>query len=247
MDRDGDRSAGFAALAGFPSDIVPNVGVATPDVWPSGRKVVDEHRPCHDVFIVHDGWLAAFRQLADGGRQILNFWLPGDVGGIELLACRTAPFSVCTITPCRISRLRRSTLLKACEGDELVRTALAATCRNSLMLREHLVSLGRRTAFASIAHLLLELAMRSDGGIAREQSALLPLTQVEIADATGLTAAYVGRQCGIMRERGFLTHDRSGLQLHNIQKLMRMVQFDPDYRALCRATPAAASLFAALA
>jgi CRP-like cAMP-binding protein len=194
------------------------------ELHPARRKLVQEGRRCDELFVVHSGWLVAFRQLADGGRQIFNFWLPGEVCGVEFIACRTAPYCLATLMPCRLSRVSRERL----DASSATGAALAAlACRNSLILRERIVSLGRRSAFVRIVHLLLELTLRS-----RQLSGAdwpLPLTQLEVADSTGLTVSYVNRILRLMRDRGQLEMSRDGLRLIDADGLMRVVGFSRAY------------------
>ena len=194
------------------------------EILPARRKLLQEGRRCDELFVVHRGWLVAFRQLPDGGRQIFNFWLPGEICGAELIAIRTAPYCVATMTACHLSRLSREILAKR-EADTSIALA-ALACRTSLILRERIVGLGRRSAPVRVAHLLLELTHRCRNGAGDE---LLPLTQLEVADSTGLTETYVNRIFRIMRDRGQLEVSREGLRLLDAARLMREVQFNPAY------------------
>ena len=54
-----------------------------------------------------------------------------------------------------------------------------------------MVSLGRRSAFLRVAYLLLELTLRQRKAEGSHQ--LLPLSQLEVADSTGLTSVYVNQ------------------------------------------------------
>jgi CRP-like cAMP-binding protein len=195
------------------------------EAMPARRKLLQEGRRCDELFVVHRGWLVAFRQLPDGGRQIFNFWLPGEVCGVEFIAIQTAPFCVATLTACQLSRVPRDAVARR---DIETSSALAAlACRNSLILRERIVGLGRRTAPVRVAHLLLELTCRSRIGSGCNEP--LPLTQLEVADSTGLTATYVNRIFRMMRDRGQIEMSREGLRLLDVPRLMREVRFNPAY------------------
>ena len=69
--------------------------------------MIDENRPCDDLFIVLSGWLSEYRQLGDGGRQILNFRLPGEVTAVECLLQKTALHSAAAITHCAVAPVSR--------------------------------------------------------------------------------------------------------------------------------------------
>jgi CRP-like cAMP-binding protein len=195
------------------------------EAQPARRKLVQEGRRCNELFVVHQGWLVAFRQLPDGGRQIFNFWPSGEVCGAEFIAIRTAPFCVATMTACRLSRVPLESV--ASRDIDTSRALAALACRNSLILRERIVGLGRRSAPVRVAHLLLELTYRCRSGSGLDEP--LPLTQLEVADSTGLTATYVNRIFRMMRDRGQLEMSREGLRLLDVGKLMGEVQFNPSY------------------
>jgi CRP-like cAMP-binding protein len=207
------------------------------ETLPPRRKLVQAGRRCDELFVIHSGWLVAFTQLSDGGRQIFNFWLPGEVFGVEFIAFRTAPYCVASMTACRIARVSREAVANTAGNAGTALAALA--CSNSLMLRERIVSLGRRNAVSRVVHLLLELTLR--GRIASGSDDPLPLTQLEVADSTGLTATYVNRIFRRMRDRGQLDVSRHGLRLLDVDTLMREVQFNRAYLGgePCIPTPAA--------
>jgi CRP-like cAMP-binding protein len=195
------------------------------EALPPRRKVVQEGRRCDQLFIVDTGWLVAFRQLPDGGRQIFNFWLPGEVCGVELIACPTAPYCVATMTECRLWRMSRETIAR--RDFDLSDALTALACRNSLILRERIVGLGRRSAHVRVVHLLLELTYRRRWVCGFDEP--LPLTQLEVADSTGLTETYVNRIFKRLRNRDQLAVSREGLRLLDPSTLMREVQFNPAY------------------
>ena len=67
-------------------------------------------------------------------------------------------------------------------------------------------------------------------GLTRGETTVpLPLTQLEIADSTGLTAPYVNRIFKTLRERGFLKVSKEGCELQQTEKLMKLVEFRPNY------------------
>ena len=71
------------------------------------------------------------------------------------------------------------------------------------VFREWMVGLGRRSAYARIAHLLCEMGLRLQAvGLAQNGSYDLPVTQMELADALGLTTVHVNRTLQQLRRRG---------------------------------------------
>ena len=58
--------------------------------------VSGSHHDC--IYFNHDGWLARYKILRKGCRQILDFILPGQVFGLPACLFPHAPYSIVTIT-----------------------------------------------------------------------------------------------------------------------------------------------------
>jgi CRP-like cAMP-binding protein len=198
------------------------------------RKLIDEGKPCGHLFILKSGWLAEFRQLRDGGRQILNFRLPGDIVGIECLAYRTALHSTVALTRCQVAQLPPADFERIQREFPRLATALfLMTLREGAILHEWEVRLGRRLAFSRIAHLLLELErrLRNRGLVAEEDRDIMPfpLTQQDIADCTGLSVPYVNRNLQRMRDEGFIRLGDRKLEMLDRPGLAKAAGFAPEY------------------
>lgn len=77
------------------------------------------------------------------------------------------------------------------------------TLADAAIYREWVVNIGRRPAPSWIAHLLCGLVARQRAlGLTRDHNCRLPLTQVELADATGLTPVHVNRTLQHLRAEG---------------------------------------------
>jgi len=180
---------------------------------------------------VASGWLSEFRQLPDGGRQILNFRLPGEVTGVECLLYKTALHSVAALTHCSVAPVSREAFEDTQrQFPRLASAFLLSSLRDSVILQERAVNLGRRAAFPRIAHLLLELERRlRNSGLATENSVPFPLKQQDIADCTGLTTPYVNRVLQQMRGMGLISIGEESLEILNSGELARAAGFRPDY------------------
>ncbi|MGE5537548.1 MAG: Crp/Fnr family transcriptional regulator [Gemmatimonas sp.] len=194
---------------------------------PAHRQVICDGRSCNEVFIAVSGWLAAYKQLRDGGRQILALRLSGDFIGIECLAYRVAPYSVATLTPCLVAPISRTTIDDMLRRfPRLAETLMLAASYNTAQLQQFAVSLGRRDAFSRIAHLLTELTLRLTAAGAERR---VPLTQQDIADCTGLTTPYVNRILKRMREAGLVCLDRHALTVVSLEAMAQAGGFRPEY------------------
>jgi CRP-like cAMP-binding protein len=79
------------------------------------------------------------------------------------------------------------------------------------VFREWVVNVGRREAYGRIAHLLCEVYVRLRAvGLANGQSYLMPVTQAELGDATGMSTVHVNRTLQELRRDGLISTPRSG-------------------------------------
>lgn len=93
-----------------------------------------------------------------------------------------------------------------------------------------MVNVGRRNAYARLAHLLCELFVKMRAlGIAKEQSYTFPMTQAEIGDATGLSTVHVNRTLQELRDDGFIRTVGREMIIENWEGLQVVGEFDPRY------------------
>ncbi|GGD37710.1 hypothetical protein GCM10011335_45570 [Aureimonas glaciei] len=109
----------------------------------------------------------------------------------------------------------------------LATAVLWAASPDEAMLVEHLVGIGRRDAKKRTAHFLLELGARLKlVGLGSTQGYACPLSQYLLADALGLSAVHVNR---VLREDGLATFQNGQVEIHDLDGLMRLADFDKSY------------------
>ena len=129
---------------------------------PAGTELVHERQAGHQAFILLDGWACAYKLVLDGGRQVIDFAIPGDVMGLRSVLLRTSDHSFSALTDIVVAEVSAQRMIDS--SHELPRLGAAilwAASRDEADgLVEHLVSIGRRRAPERTAHLLLELRER---------------------------------------------------------------------------------------
>jgi len=151
--------------------------------------------------------------LPDGRRQIFSFLLPGDGVGLD----RRSGAELCTITALTaVESIDAEPLLDAVQAGAapgLARALAAAAELEQARLFDHMVRLGRQTAYERVAHFLLELQRRLEtAGLGDGRRFPLPLTQEIMADALGLSIVHVNRTLQQLR-RERLIELRSGVAI----------------------------------
>ena len=173
----------------------------------AGTELIQEREAGQRAFILQQGWACCYKLLPDGGRQVIDFRLPGDFLGFRSVLLRTADHSSAAVTDVVVAEVSGPRMLDSFqELPRLGAAILWAASRDEAMVVEHLVGIGRRSALARTAHLLVELGLRLQlVGLGEAGGFACPLNQYVLADALGLTAIHVNRVLRQLRERQLLT------------------------------------------
>ena len=193
--------------------------------------IVREGDKPRDVHLILAGWACRYKQLEDGRRQIVSFFLPGDICDLNVFILREMDHSIGTITSVTIADLSREFF------DEIfVRHPRIATAFwweglvNSAIQREWTMSLGQRTASERMAHLFCEIFLRLRlAGLTREDSCDFPLTQADLADAMGLSKVHVNRTLQELRSAELIILKGKILIVPNLEQLMNVGLFNANY------------------
>ena len=106
---------------------------------------------------------------------------------------------------------------------------------NMSIQREWTLNLGQRSALERIAHLFCELHVRLETvGLAGPGELHFPLTQTDIADATGITTVHVNRTMKELREGGLIAIQGKIIIVPSMAKLQEIAAFDRYYLYLGR-------------
>src|SRR5258705_1703471 len=161
----------------------------------AGVNLAEEGDPTRPGFVVTRGLACRCRLMGDGRRQILTFPIPGDFFDLHAFLLRSMDHSIITIAATRLATIPRNKVTEIAARYPRIGAAFWwSAMQESAMLREHIVTLGRRNARGRVAHLLCELVWRQRAvGLAEDYAIRLPLTQVELADTLGLTSGHVHR------------------------------------------------------
>ena len=195
------------------------------------RDLISEGDKPRFVHLVLDGWACRYKQLPDGKRQIVSLFVPGDFCDVNVYILKYMDHSIGAITRLKVAMItaeemdalteQRPRMLQAMWWHELVTTAIQ---------REWTLNIGQRSAYERLAHLLTELYIRLNTvGRAQGGRCDFPLTQNDLADATGLTAVHVNRTLQELRRDKLIELDRRQLQILDLERMMDAAMFNPNY------------------
>jgi CRP-like cAMP-binding protein len=184
----------FAPLSGPDHETLDGLAVRE-ESFPPDVDIVQEGMPPRSVFWIKEGMAIRYRNLSDGGRQIMTFLLPGDFCDGHVFLVKAMDHSIGTITPVRVAPVSRETMIGMFADRPRIAAALWwSALQEQAMLRERIVALGRRDGRGRVAYLLCELLWRHAAvGLTDGTGFRLPLTQTELGDTLGLTPVYINR------------------------------------------------------
>jgi CRP-like cAMP-binding protein len=191
---------------------------------------------CSEAQLIVSGWACELRVLFDGRRQIFSFLMPGDIS-VSPVAPRRAAFALIALTPICCLELREPDRRE----PPILAAALRAKVRSNEILRYNaLLRVGQLTASERIVHLLLELRDRMvSNGMATGNSFQLPITQVQLGDAVGLSLAHVNRTLKRLRRQSLIALNSGTVTLLQPERLALLA--DGHGHAIKRATSRAAN------
>lgn len=172
-----------------------------------GREIFGEGERADHVYSVISGAVRSFRVLSDGRRQVLDFYLPGDIFGIEPGPDHGVGAEA--VNDVILLVARRS--LAADDGDgAMTRRLLRLAVDDLRRSRDHVLTLGCRTACERVASFLNDLAVR----LGNRRSLDLPMSRQDIADYLGLTIETVSRTFSLFQTAGLIRlHGRRSVEL----------------------------------
>lgn len=197
----------------------------------TGQYLVREREVATTCCILLTGYACRHKTTSDGGRQIVSFHIPGDILDLQHLLFSLADHNLQTITEATYAVVPAAELRSVVKARPAIAEAL---WRDSLIdasvFREWVLNVGRRDAKARIAHMLCEFAARREiAGLGSPERFELPMTQEQIADATGLTPVHVNRTLAVLAAEGLIARDKRQVEIADWGKMRKAADFDPIY------------------
>ena len=202
-----------------------------------GEDILKEGDHVPDCHVVLSGLASRYKLLPDGGRQIMAFLVPGDLCDAEIFILKEMDHSVAAMSPTTVALISGDQMRDLLSNKGNVAQALWwGTLTDLAVLREWVVNHGRRDAHEQIAHLLYEMLVRYRMVEKTTDETLeFPLTQADLADATGLTPMHVSRMLQKLREEKLITLKNKTLTILDPERLREIAGYNANYLHLDRA------------
>lgn len=204
---------------------------ANPRAYAARQDLIREGDHPGPVFVMLEGWAFRYKILPRGTRQILAFLMPGDACDLHNSMLAEMDHSIQAVTPAKVALISRDSMDALMDAHAAIARAMyISQLVDEGILRSWIVSMGRRSSIERVAHLMCELYLRAapiDDVSAGNVS--LPLSQVVLADALGMTPVHINRVLKELRGSGAMDIKRGSLVILDPSKLIRVAGFDNNY------------------
>ena len=138
---------------------------------------------------------------------------------------------IAALEHCRIAKVPHEKVQEITERfPRLTRALWWDTAVDAAIHREWMISMGRRSAYQQMGHLLCELLLRLRSvGLTEDDSYHLAATQSDLGDAMGVSSVHVSRMLARLRKEGLADIQGKTVRIPDVKRLMQAAQFEPGY------------------
>jgi CRP-like cAMP-binding protein len=187
-------------------------------------------KPNFSIFLI-EGFICRYMDANDGKRQLVALQIPGDFVDLHAFPLTYLDHDNATITACTVGIVPHDRLqMIQREMPHLTHMLWFSTLLDAAMHREWIFRMGRLNAVGRLAHFLAETEHRLSA-IDRVVGATfaLPLVQIDLAEATGMTPIHLNRCVRDLRKDGIADVRAGQVAVLNKVELWRLGEFDPAY------------------
>jgi CRP-like cAMP-binding protein len=204
----------------------------------AGAEVIGTASSAKHATLLLSGVACSYKRLEDGSRQIHSFYYAGDFADLYgyILPQPDEAIAAQALTDCLVATVDYSAIQELVARYPNVGLALwRATMLEASMLRERLLNVRRGSAQQRVASLLCEqLARREAIGITNP---IVPIKQVDIADAAVLSVVHVNRIIQALRRRNVLSRASPVIEVIDRKQLAKVAGFDGRYLGIPQLVP----------
>jgi CRP-like cAMP-binding protein len=174
------------------------------------------------------GFACRYKMTENGRRQIFTFHYSGDFCDLSRYVLPELDEAVAALTDCLIGVIHHEDIERITAQYPKLGLALwRDTLVEASSFRERLLNMGHLPALRRIANLLCEQMVRLEAiGM---DGTIIPMTQVDLADAANLSTVHMNRAVQELRELGVLSKNRRGIEVVHRAGLVEIAKFDGRY------------------
>jgi CRP-like cAMP-binding protein len=197
---------------------------------PRGHSLAHEEGDRSLCFAVFSGIVGRTKLLPDGTRQIISVHVTGEGVDLHKVVSAEATHGIIALTEAEVAVVGAPALQALLDRPGIRDAVLREIVLDGAIQREWTVNVGRRDARTRLAHFLCEMGWRmNEAGVGTADKFMIPLTQEQLADITGLTPVHVNRTLQALRKEGTMEPIARPLTVTDTKTLIAVGDFDDRY------------------
>ncbi|KQP89392.1 Crp/Fnr family transcriptional regulator [Methylobacterium sp. Leaf117] len=195
------------------------------------QDIVCDGEMASQCCLILEGWACRYKMLGEGKRQIFSFHIAGDIPDPHSLHIPLMDHSLATMTQATVAFIPHAAMHSlTLRFPSITGVLWRDTLVDAAIFREWMMCMGQRSSYNHLAHLFCELYLKQEAvGLAGEHRCTLPITQADLADASGISNVHVNRVLKEMRGNGLITLHGNTLVIQAWEALIRAAEFDETY------------------
>jgi CRP-like cAMP-binding protein len=195
------------------------------------QDIVRDGDTASQCCLILEGWTCRYKFLGEGKRQIFSFHMAGDIPDLQSLHIPVMDHSLATMTKAIVAFIPHGAMRDLTYRFPNIAAMLwRDTLVDAAIFRQWMMGMGQRSAYSHLAHLFCELYLKQEAvGSAGEHRCPLPMSQIDLADALGISNVHINRMLKEMRGQGLITLRGNTLVIQKWDELIRAAEFDATY------------------
>lgn len=190
-----------------------------------GNHIYRDGDESNAIYIVSSGSVKSYIVMENGEEQVLDFYLPGDVFGLEAVGNDKHCTSTISLETTTLCKLPLADLQQKAPCKEFL------TIISSNLMHEHnlMLMLARKDADGRLASFLLDLFRRIHDYDKGQNEISLSMTRQDIANYLGLAIETVSRVFTRFQDAGTLKVTRRKIRVYDFECLLKIAGSQVQY------------------
>jgi CRP/FNR family transcriptional regulator len=185
-------------------------------VFAKGKHIFRGGDDTKAIYVISSGSVKSYMLMENGEEQVLNFYMPGDVFGLDAMGSKRHISSTVALETTTVCKLPLSGLQNRVLGQGFLNTV----AQN--LLRDHnlMMMLARKDADGRLASFLVDMSKRSEQRGQPVDVIRLTMTRQDIANYLGLAIETVSRALRRFQDGGMLKVSRRQVKIYDFHCLL---------------------------
>jgi CRP/FNR family transcriptional regulator len=162
--------------------------------------------PMHSLYTVKTGAFKANIDSIDGQENIVGFFMPGELMGLDGIASGHYQCDMIALTDTHVCKLSYNDFEQVAEKFPILRQEILSVSSNNLTsVQKMLMFIGKRPVEERLAMFLISIAQRFKARGLSDSRFELPMSRHDIANYLGMAPETISRQFKKLQDQGMVT------------------------------------------